>query len=287
MSKMYFTQARRAGGGDLEVRMPELAPLRETSIAVVGLGALGAPSAIEFARAGVRDMHVIDSDYVDPATIGRWPLGIAVSGMPKVEAVRSIVKQHYPYTRVYPHRRRLGAVRNDLRDQSEEAVIEGILEHAHLIFDATAEVGVQRYLSDRAAEQGIPYVGVDTTFGAWGGRIVRIVPGTTVGCFVCYRLSLEDSSIGQPAENPKGEVQPLGCGDVTFIGAGFDVVQIALSGVRMAVSTLCAGQAGAYPATAWDVMIINLRDPDGRLIPPQYETYTLKRHPSCPLCSAK
>jgi len=291
MSTVYFAHAGRAGGGDLEVRMPELAPMRQASIAVFGLGALGAPSAIEFARAGVRDMHVIDHDIVDPATIGRWPLGIAVAGLPKVEAIRAIVKQHYPYTRVHPHPRRLGGVRTDIAEPSEAAVIDKILEHVHLVFDATAEVGVQRFLSDKAAEKGLPYIGVDATYGAWGGRIVRIMPGKTAGCYCCYRAALESKdeteAIRQPPMNPKGEVQPLGCGDVTFVGAGFDLVQIALTGVRMAVSTLCAGEPGAYPPTDWDVMIIEWRNPNGELIPPRFLTHPLQRHPQCPVCSSK
>ena len=66
-----FVKAGRASRRDLTLRMPELTPLADKVVAVFGLGCIGGPSALEFARAGVGELRVLDHDAVDPGTIGR------------------------------------------------------------------------------------------------------------------------------------------------------------------------------------------------------------------------
>jgi hypothetical protein len=54
----YIARAGRAGPGDLQARMPELFPLRSKVVAQIGVGCLGAPSALEFTRAGIAEIRV-------------------------------------------------------------------------------------------------------------------------------------------------------------------------------------------------------------------------------------
>ena len=73
----YGAKVFYASPTDLFTRIPELKPLREKTVAVFGLGCLGAPSVLEFARAGVECIRLVDFDVVDPATGVRWPLGFS------------------------------------------------------------------------------------------------------------------------------------------------------------------------------------------------------------------
>lgn len=286
MSKVFFARAGRAGPTDVAQRIPELAPLQNATIAVFGLGTLGAPSVMEFARSSVKELHLVDYDFVDPATICRWPLGLQSVGLHKAAALMEAIARDYPFTDVTGFNYYLGAVRSlDGSGESAASIMQKVTENASLIYDATAEVGIQQYLSDYAASLGIPYIGVDATPGGWGGRIVRIRPGTDSGCWMCYRLALWHKIIEEPPMHPNGEIQPVGCADPTFTGAGFDMVQIALAAVRLAVSTLCAGSPNGYPAADWDVMTISLRSPDGGLIAPQFRAHNLERHPECSRCN--
>ena len=143
------------------------------------------------------------------------------------------------------------------------------------------EVGINHLLSDLARERRIPYLCVATTPGAWGGMIVRVRPEVTTGCWSCFWHALTDESLPAPAEDHNGGVQPVGCANPTFTGAGFDVVQAALMGVRLAVATLAGATAGGYPDVDWDVAIGSWRDTDGRMIAPSWHTTTLDRHPAC------
>lgn len=89
-----------------------------------------------------------------------------------------------------------------------------------------------------------------------------------------------------PVKGPENWVQPVGCSNPTFTGAGFDLEQIALTGVRLAVGTLAGATPDGYPDADWDVAIADFRDEDGRAIPPQWRTFPLPPRSGCPECGA-
>ena len=286
MSKVYFARVGHAGPSDVRARMPELAPLSNATICVFGLGCLGAPSALEFARCGVRELRILDHDFVDPATICRWPLGIQSVGLQKADALTRYISREYPFTEIIGASYYLGAVRDtDDPGVSGQEAMHQFTAGASLIYDATAEVGIQHYLSDFAADSGIPYIGVDATPGGWGGRIIRITPQSTAGCYYCYRCAQANKLIPDPPMHPEDEIQPVGCADPTFTGASFDLVQVSLMGVRMAVSTLCSPKLGGYPEAKWDVTIISLRGDEGDMILPHYQGFQIERNPECSRCN--
>ena len=282
---VYFSRAGRSGRDAVQERTPELRPLAKRTVALFGLGCVGAPSAMELARAAVGELRVLDHDHVDPATTGRWPFGLSAAGLRKAEVITEAITKDYPSTSVTGIVHRLGGVRAPKAGaRTDGDVLRQMTEGASLIYDATAELGVHHLLSDRALELGLPYIGVVGTQGGWGGKVFRVLPDRTEGCWMCYRLACEDGTIPEPPADPKGTVQPVGCADPTFTGAGFDMAQVALTGVRIAVATLCGGTASGYPEAAWDVLHIALRADDGKLIAPAFAEHIIKRHAQCPRC---
>jgi molybdopterin/thiamine biosynthesis adenylyltransferase len=280
---MYYLRLSRAGEDGAAVRTPELAGLKDKTVALFGLGCVGAPSALELVRSGVGELSLIDGDVVDAGTICRWPLGLGVVGMLKTDALSTFIRTQYPSSTVRSFPRSLGGV-NSKPESSDTELLAQALKNVDLIYDATAEIGVQYFLSDLAKCISVPYISVSGSYGGWGGRVISIIPGKTAGCWFCYRKALEDGSIPEPASDPAGEIQAPGCGDLSFTGAGFDMLQCAIAGVRSAVSILSGGQEGAYPASPWDVLVLSLRDAEGTLIAPSYQTFALEKHPQCPIC---
>lgn len=278
----YLARANRAGEGDLAARIPELRPLRTKAVAAFGAGALGAPSIVEMARAGVGEVRVLDYDFVDAATVARWPLGLATAGLPKTEALRQFIRTNYSFTRVTPYTHRLGASGSR---PSDLEVLARMFAGADLIYDGTAEIGIQHLLSHLALKRGLPYIAVSATHGAWGGLILRVRPGKSGGCWSCIQHQLNDGTIVVPPDDPRGEVQPAGCADPTFTGAGYDLMTVVLGGVRLAVGTLCGDIQGGYPDVPWDVATISLRDGNGGVLAPRWKTYPSVRHPQCVSCA--
>jgi molybdopterin/thiamine biosynthesis adenylyltransferase len=280
----YFARPGRAGRVDLSMRIPELTPLANKVVAVVGLGGLGAPSAIDFARCGLGELRFLEFDHMEAGTAVRWPLGIPFAGIPKVE-LAAFIRENWPYTHVTTFQHRLGSTRQ-AEDKSDLEIVDGFLANVDLIYDASAELGIQYFLSELARERAVPYVAVSSTTGAWGGRLVRIVPGRSEGCWVCLMHHLVDESVPPAPADPSGEIQPTGCADPTFTGASFDLAPVVNEGVRLAVATLCRGEEDAYPDPGWEVGILSLRDDEGRVIPPSWWTSPLMRHARCRRCSA-
>lgn len=281
---MYFARAGRAGRQDLAQRVPELLNLSQRTIAVVGLGGIGAPSALEFARAGTGELRVLDHDVVEPGTGVRWPRGFQAAGLPKTVALEQLITAEYPYTKVVPYLHRIGGARfhDDIASgPSDLVVLDQLLDGVDLVYDATAEVGVNHLLADLARERRIPYLCVAATPGAWGGMIVRVRPGVTAGCWSCFWYAEADGTLPVPAQDPAGGVQPVGCANPTFTGSSFDIAQVALMGVRLGVGTLTESAPGSYPDANWDVAIGSLRAHNGAVITPQWHTSPLDRHPDC------
>ena len=291
----YLARTGRVGRGDLRARAPELAPLAEASIAVFGLGCIGAPSALDLARATVGDLRLIEYDHVDPATMVRWPLGLRAAGVQKLDVMVDLLQRDYPFTSVTGYSLKVGAPQFG-PEPSNASMMNDALDGVALVYDATAEYGVQHYLSEVARGKRLPYVGVSSTQGGWGGVVMRIRPGITRGCWACVQLGINDGTIeAPPFDAANGAVQPAGCAEPTYTGANFDLGHVALMGVRLAIATLCsaAGAAAsprstsAYPDFDWDVGVLALRDTDGRSIAPTWRTYPLPPHPNCQTCAAR
>ncbi len=280
----YLARPGWAGRQDMFARVPELGTLSQKCVAVIGAGCIGAPSVLEFARAGVGKLHVIDGDFVEPGTVVRWPFGLAAAGKSKVEVLKDFVRSHYPYTEMTCWNHRLGDAIGD--QESDLTVVEGFLAHADLVYDASAEIGVNRFMSDMARERKIPFITISTTPGVWGGRVTRIIPSHTEGCWLCLQRATMEDVIPAPPFDARELVQPTGCSTPTFTGASFDATEVSLAGVRTAVSTLCAGDDKTYPGFEWDVAVLSLRDSSGRPMPPTWNTYRLSKHPACGTCRA-
>lgn len=288
----WIVKAEYAGEHDLFERVPELHPLRRKTVALVGLGCVGAPSALALARAGIGELRLLDGDHVSPGTICRWPLGLTVSGTGKVEGLIQFISENYPLTRIGTNHHPFGH-KGDCRvtigacdmgyDQWD--CLDKLVEGADLLYDATAEQGINILLADLAAAHKTPYIAVSSRPGGWGGDVLRIRPGKTEGCYICYLHSLRTGVIPHPPYDTEGdELQPVGCGDITFKAASFDVEEIALAGARMAVSTLCEGASGSYPPISHDVGILSLRK-EGMATFPEWRGFLLQKHPKCGRCN--
>lgn len=287
-NKCYSLLVRggRAGKLDLQGRNPALRGLENKKIAVFGLGCLGAPSALEFARSGVGELKLLDDDLVEPGTTVRWPFGIqTAAGRDKSGLLTNIIAADYPYTKVSSWVCRIGRTQRPPfvnRGPSDMEVLHNMVEGVDLIYDATAELSVNWLLSSLAGDRKLPYIQVAGTPGMWGGRVIRIQNKDNHGCWSCYRHATEEGIIPAPVfDKVNGLVAPKGCRAPTFSGTNFDASEISMGGVRLAISTLMEDIDGGYPSTNWDIAIINLRDDKGSIIAPTWSTHQLVQHPKC------
>jgi molybdopterin/thiamine biosynthesis adenylyltransferase len=280
-AKDWLVRAGRAGPTDLRARMPALAGLAECRAALVGAGALGGTIAAQLARAGIGGLHIIDRDTLDPGNTVRHAGPFMQSGRLKAVVAGAVAHDHQPYLDCHVSDTSIGQVRMRGEGVNDAEAIDTALRDAHILLDASAELGVQHFLADEAMRQGIPYLCVSATNGAWGGLVTLIVPGHTEGCWLCLQQHMKDGTIPPPPDDPAEFVQPPGCANPTFTGAGFDLDMVAIHAVRVAAAALLHDDADAYHALTPDVSVLALREPDGTPILPTWTGHALTRHPEC------
>jgi hypothetical protein len=273
----FLVRGERLSRADLGERIPRLARLGDKHVAVLGLGALGAPIVMELARAGIGRLSLLDFDRVEVGNCVRWPFGISTVGHDKVAVLQSVIAQDFPYTEVSGMNGRIGyasdpASLEQARTQSELDVIKSVVGDADVVIDATAEIGVQHLISALVTDRPVIYTWA--TEGAAGGAVVRVRPGP--GCWLCLQHALDDGTVPLPSADPEETIQPRGCASPTFTGANYDLAPVAAQAARVAVATLTGD------GTAEDISIMSLRDSDGRTLPaPNWQCFPLEVHRAC------
>jgi hypothetical protein len=284
----YLVRAMRAGRSDVASRILTLHPLADKTIAVLGTGAIGAPSVIEFAKAGVGTLRTVEYDMLEAGNAVRWPYGFIHAGHGKLTVLHSQLVQHWPYTKSQPCGMCLGHPRSNPADEPQWELLDKVLDGVDLIYDSSAEPGVNDFLSTLALERGVPYIVVSATEGGWGGYVARVSPNAGEACWRCILEHFTDNPSLLPPRDPDPatkSVWPAGCTDPTFTGTGFDVGSMANAGVRLAVATLTDGTAGSYPPARWNYARYSFRDETSTLAGGA-ECHLLDRHPRCRRCSS-
>ena len=144
--------------------------LSESTVAVVGAGALGSWEVYFLHKLGVGRIIVIDRDFVDESDLPRTIYTKEDVGKPKVEVLKE----------------RFGVV-GHFEDLNPGTV--GLLDEADLIIDGTDNIYTRQVINDYAVRNNKPwiYVGVLATYG----NIMPIIPGKTA-CFRCLMPKLPE-----------------------------------------------------------------------------------------------
>ena len=169
MSDRYSRQERFCGIG---VEGQE--KLRNSRVAVVGVGALGSVSANELARAGVGFLRLIDRDYVELSNLQRQVLydeKDAASGTPKAIAACDHIRCINSEIITEP-------VLEDFNAGNAAALVKDI----DLVLDATDNFETRYLINEVCTEYGIPWI-----YGAAlesYGMTMNILPDGP--CFSCF-----------------------------------------------------------------------------------------------------
>jgi molybdopterin/thiamine biosynthesis adenylyltransferase len=259
----------RAGLSDMGSRVPAFAALAGKKVAIIGVGALGAPIALELARTGVEEVRLLDHDSVEPGNSVRWPLGAVAWGQPKVAALKHHIDRHYPRCNVVPVQHMVGGLGG-----SDDAVLSDLFAGCDLVIDASASSTVNIIVWRRTQDLVLPLIKVGATPEVRGGTVVALsAPGP---CPICVPIARAAGAVEAPAgEHDPARVQPVGCAEATFVGAGYDLQELSMQAVRVAVHALQHG------LTASRVYTLSLRGTDDLVIPPHWTEQSIGVQDQC------
>lgn len=290
----HFARAFHMRAAERFVRQPQLTPLQDKSVAIVGVGALGSPVADLLAKAGVGHILLADFDIVTPGNRIRHQSDVSDVGRAKTRAVANRLKNVDPWNHVETLTLRVGTTgvlaEESLGQKVDDEVFDAIAA-ADAVVNLTANSVAGSHLSKFAVESDVPTVHGTVSAGAWGARILIQRPGASA-CWDCLALAqTQPESYGEPVEVPEVSDDPAvqdvtegGCGDLTFTGPGFELADAAASIARVVTQVLLEDDGG-YPRADFDLATLKFRDADSAL--PSAVYTRLPVHPRCPSCSPR
>jgi molybdopterin/thiamine biosynthesis adenylyltransferase len=215
-------------------RIPGLEGLEQKRIVLVGCGSLGSKIVTNLAASGVNRFVLIDYDYYEPNNSVRHELGVEWFGVNKERALLNRLCSLNPgvAAKSLHFNFQVGGVSPFAQEQQ----FYGFVKDADLVIDTAAVHSVSHYLNRLSFETGVPAIFASVTNGAWGGEIVRVMPGKTP-CWLCWLDQYYDN---KPSSAPtsSSEIFAPGCDQPTFTGTTYDLGIVANLAASMAVETL-------------------------------------------------
>jgi molybdopterin/thiamine biosynthesis adenylyltransferase len=184
-------------------RQSRFAPLGEegqaricqSTVAIVGCGALGTVQAEILARAGVGTLRLIDRDFVEWSNLQRQFLfdeSDAADATPKAVAASRRLKDINSQITVEP-------VIADLSSRTADELLDDV----DLILDATDNFETRYLINDFAVRENVPWI-YGAAVGSYGIKLA-IIPGRTA----CFRCVYPDPPEGlQPTCETEGVLGP-------------------------------------------------------------------------------
>ena len=236
-----------------EIGGPGQQRLKAATVAIVGVGGLGAPASLYLAAAGVGRLRLIDDDTVALSNLQRQIVFSASDvGASKVARASAALQALNPHVEIEQHATRLTA---------ENAA--ALLHDADLVLDGTDD-----FATRFAVNQGCHDLGVTLVSGAvgrWDGQVATFKSGHTKTSALAERLPCYRCFV--PEAPPNAET----CAAVGVVGALTGVIG-SLMALEAIKETADAGESLAGRVLIFDGLGAHAR------------TVALKADPHCATC---
>jgi hypothetical protein len=201
----------------------------------------------------------------------------------KTESLSTFIEREYPWCRVHARAHMVGQFGNNLDPlQGDASVLQALLAQVDLVIDASTSSGVLNILGDYCRDLGLSLNALYASPPVHGGEVVRFAPAS--GCPTCRDIAADDARI--PRAPGFGQLeslqQPPGCAERTFTGASFDLQELSLQAVRLAIETLRDPPSATHSL----VQVLSLVDPEGQRSLPSWSQRVLPKSPACS-CNAQ
>ncbi len=142
--------------------------LRNKSVAIFGLGALGGHAAVCLASSGIGRVRLIDGDWLLPGNVVRHVSGHSAIGAAKVLAVEVAIRDHAPWT----------VVERVIERPRTPSRLAELMQDVDLVLDTTGTPAITAALASLSTSHGVPLVSA-ALYRA--GRIARVQRQGTPG----------------------------------------------------------------------------------------------------------
>lgn len=162
--------------------------LKSNSVLIFGLGTGGIQIAVNLAKCGVGNFHLVDPDRLEIGNICRHQAGISHIGRKKVLVAKELLLEKNPDIKVntYPIK----------ADETTKDKLQEIIKDVDLIICATDNRESKLLINSISivAKKTILFSGAFRR--AYGGQILRVYPEQTA-CYHCFLLGMPDIETDQ------------------------------------------------------------------------------------------
>jgi molybdopterin/thiamine biosynthesis adenylyltransferase len=221
----------------------ETCKLSEKSVTIIGLGSGGATCADVLARCAVDQFCLVDYDKLEANNIARHTCGIKDIGRYKTLAVADRIRDVNPECRIKTFEKDI---------VKEPGLLMRVLKNCALVLICTDNNPSRYAINEECLRRGVPAIYAGAYERAFGGMIMRVIPGKTP-CYDCVVGAVQESL--PPIPHKKGSIAYSELEDASEFkaepGLCIDVHMIALIQAKMALLTLLCGTDSLledYPA---------------------------------------
>ncbi len=238
-----------------EIGGPGQQALKAATVAIIGMGGLGAPAALYLAAAGVGALRLIDDDVVSLSNLQRQILYRTHEvGAPKVKRASEALGALNPHVALDARKTRLA---------SDNA--ESLLAGAHVVLDGSDSFATRFAVNAACHKLGATLV--SGAVGRWDGQLAVFKSGATKHLSQDERLPCYRCFVPEAPETEEA------CAQLGIVGALTGIV-----GAMMALEAI-KEIAGAGDSLAGRLLIYEGLTATPRLL-------RLVRDPACPTCGA-
>jgi molybdopterin/thiamine biosynthesis adenylyltransferase len=236
--------------------------LRESGVAILGLGSGGSFIACELAKAGVGHFLLVDHDRLEVGNVSRHVCGLADVGRLKVNAMRDRILDHNPTAEVTTAAVHIdGLSRAEVRNQ--------ITSFDPGIVIGATDTRESRLLINRIClAADLPLILAGVYRRAYGGLVQRVIPGLTA-CYQCFVQALPDLA-GDAEISSEADAAAMAYSDRPVEpqpGLSSDVLPVALHVTKLALLELVGDRSPTFLSLRKDLVAplyqwVNRREAD-------------------------
>ena len=271
--------------------------LADKCIFTAGLGSLGAPVALEWAKIGVRNHILLDHDRVEVANVIRHVAGLSDTGRYKTKVMAEAILDKNPYARVETCRRKI------TWENYEQ--VRQFIRKSDLVICAADGGDARVILNALCLEEHKPVLFAGAFRRAHGGQVLFVRPGSSP-CYECFQRGVpkkvrdREISSAEQAEALAYADRPVAIEP----GLSNDIAPMSQMVVKLGLQHLLAGRQTTLQSLDEDLVAswyiwLNRREVETeykKLGPMAYfvdgprvlRWYGIKfdRDPQCPVCGA-
>jgi molybdopterin/thiamine biosynthesis adenylyltransferase len=157
--------------------------LRDSCVAVLGVGSGGSLIARELAKSGVGRFVLVDNDRLEVGNVCRHECGLSDVGRLKVNAVRDLILDRNPGADVVTS---TASISGDSIDE-----LEALLDRAgvNVVVCATDNRESRMLVNRMCTRSDWPAIYAGVFRRAYGGQVMRVLPGLSP-CYQCFLSAL-------------------------------------------------------------------------------------------------